>query len=66
MLTLEEYERIRVAIGTHLARISVEVFRPEMKLTLVARHPTNPECHVTVTDDDDLDAVARLLASRSS
>lgn len=35
-------------------------FTSEMKLTLVARCPTNPECHLIFTRDD-LQAVAMLF-----
>jgi bifunctional pyridoxal-dependent enzyme with beta-cystathionase and maltose regulon repressor activities len=29
-----------------------KLFKPEMRLTFIARHPTNPECHIVVTRDD--------------
>jgi hypothetical protein len=36
-------------------------FTKEMKMTCVARHPTNPECFVVVTEDDAA-AVARVVS----
>lgn len=36
-------------------------FTPEMRLTLVARHPDNPECYFIFTRDDPA-AVAALVA----
>lgn len=35
-------------------------FTEDMKFTFVARHPSNPECHIVVTDDD-IEAVRRVL-----
>jgi hypothetical protein len=39
-------------------------FKPEMKLTFIARHPTAVERHVIVTNDD-VTGLAQLLAAEA-
>lgn len=51
-------------INLSLSRLHAEHFTDVMKMTLVARHPNNPECYV-VTGDDDLTAVSALLEKLS-
>lgn len=58
-LTFEQDMRVRSA----LAELHTECFTRDMKVTLVARHPTDRECHL-VCGDDDLAAVAELVRGK--
>ena len=59
-MTKLNLELLRGSIASHLARME-SIFAPEMMLTFVARHPTNGECYVVVTNDTDLAEVAKKL-----
>lgn len=54
-------ERVRELVASALCDEIAPLFTPDMKLTLVARHPDNPECHLLVTNDADLPAVAAVI-----
>lgn len=54
----------RWQIGSALAELS-KLFKPDMKLTFIARHPTHKERYVIVTEDD-LAGLASLLAAESA
>lgn len=58
-LTVEQDMRVRSA----LADLHDRYFTRDMKVTLVARHPTNTECFL-VCGDDDLGAVVAMLQSK--
>jgi len=58
-LTVEQDLRVRSA----LADLHDQCFTRDMKVTLVARHPTEAEQHL-VCGDDDLVAVAKLVRSK--
>jgi hypothetical protein len=49
-------EHIANAICDHLEPI----FTPDMMLTLIARHPTNKNCFIVISADNDRQAVAEL------
>ena len=59
-LTVEQDLRVRSA----LADLHDQCFTRDMKVTLVARHPTEAEQHL-VCGDDDLVAVAKLVRSKA-
>lgn len=51
-------------VSRHLDAIEREVFVPGMKLTFIARDPSNPEADFLMTEDD-LVEVAELLVRSS-
>lgn len=51
-------------VSRHLDAIERDVFKPGMKLTFIARDPTNPEADFLMSEDD-LSEVAELLIRRS-
>jgi hypothetical protein len=53
-------EILRRKVTEVLDELHQQCFTPDMLLTFVARHPSNPECYVMVTADD-LAKVAELL-----
>lgn len=60
----EKLNRAAATIGRHLDKIRAEVFLPEhantMKLTFIARDPSNPEADIFISEDD-IDGVIDLL-----
>lgn len=59
-MNMNQLEEVRRIIHRHLEEIEVE-FAEEMKLTFIARHPTNPECWIVLTNDDLKSLATRLL-----
>jgi hypothetical protein len=59
-------QRLHEIISGHLGHIS-KVFVPGVKLTFLARHPTNPHAHVLVTEEEDVsnitEAIRRVMDS---
>lgn len=51
-------------VSRHLDAIERECFKPGMKLTFIARDPTNPEADFLMSEDD-LSEVAELLIRSS-
>jgi hypothetical protein len=47
-------QAVREAVVLALDQVHRENFAPEMQLTFVARHPTNKDCYVVISDDDEL------------
>jgi hypothetical protein len=47
-------------LSNYLARIAA-VLPEGYKITLVARHPSNPKAHMVIGDDKDMDAVIYIL-----
>ena len=60
-MTPAEHELLRQRIADVLAARLGPLFTPDMRLTFLARHPTNPECCVVVSSDADLPAAAETL-----
>ena len=65
--TESDEERIRRAIDRanksvrfHLDEIK-KVFAPHMKITLIARHPNDPEAHTFLTEEESAEAVIEHL-----
>lgn len=52
-------------VSEHMDEIARKVFRPGMRLTFIARDPTNPEADFFLSEDD-LPEVAELLIRSSS
>lgn len=50
-LTPRELYELQVAIEEHLSRIE-KIFKPHIRLTLIARDPTNDDADVLLTKDD--------------
>jgi hypothetical protein len=59
-IELRHVEEVRHEAAAHLGAI-MAMFVPEMMVTLVVRHPQDPECHMVLTDDTDTDAVIALV-----
>lgn len=54
-------EYLRRAIGTKLAQIA-DLLRPGYKLTIICRHPDNPDnCDIVLTDEENYDEVLACL-----
>jgi hypothetical protein len=51
-------------VSRHLDAIERDVFKPGMRLTFIARDPTNPEADFLMSGDD-LDEVAEVLIRSS-
>lgn len=49
---MTKLELTRDTIADALEDLRTDLFSPEMRLTLIARHPTNPECEIVVSSDD--------------
>lgn len=65
-LTEAEREALRRPIAEHLAQIS-EMFKPGVRLTLVARNPNYDNADLIVTEDEGLEilkTVERLMPSK--
>lgn len=60
----EKLDRAMRIVSRHLDNIEREVFKPGMKLTFIARDPTNPEADFLLSEDD-LSEVAELLIRSS-
>jgi hypothetical protein len=60
----DKLKRARAIIANQLGEWADELFAPDMKLTFIARHPTNSERELVISDDD-MKAVAEV-AIRSS
>jgi hypothetical protein len=57
---MSKYEVLHQALSRKLLGIA-EFLSPEYKLTLVARHPTNPNANIVIGDDEDKAAIVHLL-----
>jgi hypothetical protein len=60
----EKLERAMLTVFGYMYRIEREVFKPGMKMTFIARDPTNPEADFLLSEDD-LSEVAELLIRSS-
>lgn len=60
----DKLQRAMQIVSGHLDRINREVFKPGMRLTFIARDPTNPEADFLLSDDE-LSEVAELLIRSS-
>jgi hypothetical protein len=54
---MDKIQRAHAVVSEKLIEIRDECFIPEMKLTLIARHPDLPDGYMVVTDDE-LGAIA--------
>jgi hypothetical protein len=59
-MATSKMELLRAAIGNHLADIA-DLLPKEYKLTLVARHTTDPKAHIIIGDDDAAGDVVDIL-----
>lgn len=61
---LEKADVIRLRLGD-LCEAAKQIFEhgPELKATIILRHPTNPDRQVIVSEDDD-DTLIALLQDR--
>jgi len=55
-----DMELIRRKVGAALVRLE-PLFVPEMLLTFLARHPTNPECFIIVSSDTRQGLIAAMV-----
>ena len=60
----DRLKRLHVEIERHLNEIAV-LFKPEMRLTFIARLPGNDEADVILTVDD-LNEVAKVIERRNA
>jgi hypothetical protein len=60
---MTKLENVRRVVADQLGQWADDLFAPGMKLTFIARHPTNVECEIVISDDD-MAAVA-AVAERS-
>lgn len=61
-LTPAQLLDLQADIEVHLARIE-KIFKPHMRLTLIARDPSNDESDVLLTRDD-LNEVSKVIERR--
>lgn len=52
MLSEAEHMRLHLSIVNVICERLEPLFKPDMKLTVIARHPTAAERHVIVTNDE--------------
>jgi len=57
---MNKYEVLHQALSRGLLSIA-DMISPEYKLTLIARHPTNPNAHAVITHETDWKDPAYLL-----
>lgn len=59
-MSVSKMELLRASIGNHLADIA-DLLPRDYKLTLVARHTTDPRAHIVVGDDGEAGEVVEIL-----
>jgi hypothetical protein len=66
-LTAEErIEWAHMVCADMLDQLHAKVFTPEMKLTLVARHPDKPDVNLVLTKDDMQDVINLLVEHQAT
>ena len=65
-MSAADLELLRQKIANSICNHLEPMCSKEMMLTLVVRHPTNSECFIVVSSDNDAEAVATLLAGARS
>lgn len=53
-------EKIQDRLDKHVEDIE-SLFKAGMLVTIVVRHPTNPECELVASSDEDFEAVKETL-----